>query len=499
VLIGTADSCGELGAALSTLPGWGSVAGAVTLDGARPTRAGLSLLGSVHTVGLICRQHGIARAIVTLPAERRNWHQEISRQLRAEGVVERVVHPLSEQIESSAGAQSPGIELGSDVITRFRGVDLAELVGRTPHQIDEPLVSGVLRGQTVLVTGAGGSIGSELVRRIARFAPERIVLMERSENALFEIDRQLGETFPGVERAALLHDVVDEARTLAHLERWQPSVVFHAAAHKHVPLMEDHPAHAVTNNVFGTKSIADAAAAVGAERFVLISTDKAVNPASVMGGTKRLAERYVQSLAARVSTKMSMVRFGNVLGSNGSVLTIWAEQIARGAPITVTDERMTRFFMTIPEAATLVLQSGSMSGREGRCGEVFVLDMGEPLPILNVAKRFVRACGREPVIASSDKNAVAPGAGKVPIIVTGARPGEKLHEQLSYEAEALRTTAHPGIWRLDHENVPNADAIGTMVEDLGAVRDERSRRAVLNAMARHLPGLLADAGAPAAA
>ena len=500
ILIGTADTCGELAGALATLPGWGSVAGAVTLDGSRPTRAGLSLLGSVHTVGLICRQHGIGRAIVTLPSARRNWHAEISRQLRAEGVAERVVHPLSEQIETGVEtAPEFGADFRSDITTKFRGVDLADLVGRTPHRIDEGLVSGVLRDQTVLVTGAGGSIGSELVRRIARFGPERIVLMERSENALFEIDRQLGETFPGVERTALLHDVVDEARTLAHLERWQPSVVFHAAAHKHVPLMEDHPAHAVTNNLFGTKSIADASASIGAERFVLISTDKAVNPSSVMGATRRLAERYVQCLGTRVSTRMSMVRFGNVLGSNGSVLTIWAEQIARGAPITVTDERMTRFFMTIPEAATLVLQSGSMAGREGRCGEVFVLDMGEPLSILALAKRFVRACGKEPVVASSAKNAIAPSDARVPIIVTGARPGEKLHEELSYEAEELMTTAHPGIWRLDHENVPSADAIGAMIADLDSVRDDRSRRAVLDAMARHMPGLMAAAGTPAAA
>lgn len=409
------------------------------------------------------------------------------------------MHPLSEQISINHKSQRGSVELPSDIATSFRGIDLAELVGRTPHQIDEPLISGVLRGQTVLVTGAGGSIGSELVRRIASFAPERIVLMERSENALFEIDRHLGEAFPGVERTALLHDVVDEAGTLEHLQRWMPSVVFHAAAHKHVPLMEDHPAHAITNNLFGTKSIADASAAVGAERFVLISTDKAVNPASVMGATKRLAERYVQSLGTRVSTKMSMVRFGNVLGSNGSVLTIWADQIARGAPITVTDERMTRFFMTIPEAATLVLQAGAMSGREGRCGEVFVLDMGEPLSIFSLAKRFVRACGMDPLVTSGTSDIPIATEGRTPIIVTGARPGEKLHEQLSYEAEQLRTTAHAGIWRLDHENAPNADALGAMVDDLDAVRNERSRRAVLDAMSRHLPGLLAAAGAPAAA
>ncbi len=504
VLVGPADACRQLAAALATLPNPPAIDGMVTLDGASsPVASGQSqvpVLGSVHTVGLICRQRGIRRAIVTLPARHRAWHAEISRQLRAEGVAERVVRPLDEQI-----ADAETVPAGSVTHLATPGesrIDLAELVGRTPHDIDEHLVASVIRAKTVLVTGAGGSIGSELVRRIARFAPERIVLMERSENALFEIDRQLAETCPGVARTALLHDVVDAERTLAHLERLRPHVVFHAAAHKHVPLMEDHPAHAVTNNLFGTKSIADAAAATGAERFVLISTDKAVNPASVMGATKRLAEWYVQALAPRVSTRMSMVRFGNVLGSNGSVLTIWGEQIARGGPITVTDERMTRYFMTIPEAATLVLQAGAMSGQHGRCGEVFVLDMGEPISILSLAKRFVRACGCEPTVGLPGQvNRAEPtdAVRRIPIVVTGARPGEKLHEQLSYDAEALCTTAHAGIWRLDAESAPTADAVEAMVADLDTAREARSRRAVLDAMARHIPGLLGTPKITAAA
>lgn len=504
ILIGTPQSCRALAAALATLTPPPAIDGMVTLDGTPSPSlsspnpqfpipdASLPLLGSVHAVGLICRQRGIKRAIVTLPARHRAWHAEISRQLRAEGVAERVIRPLDEQL-----AESPAVPAGS--VTSYNGIDLAELVGRTPHDIDEHLVASVIRAKTVLVTGAGGSIGSELVRRIARFAPERIVLMERSENALFEIDRQLAETCPGVARTAVMHDVVDAEGTLALLQRFRPHVVFHAAAHKHVPLMEDHPAHAVNNNLFGTKSIADAAVAVGAERFVLISTDKAVNPASVMGATKRLAEWYVQALAPRVRTRMSMVRFGNVLGSNGSVLTIWAEQVARGGPITVTDERMTRFFMTIPEAATLVLQAGAMAGQQGRAGEVFVLDMGEPISIVTLAKRFVRACGHEPAVAMTTAAVTGALDNRIPIVISGARPGEKLHEQLSYDAEELCTTAHPGIWRLDSETAPTADAVEAMVDDLAAAKEQRSRRAVLDAMARHLPGLVAGVKITAAA
>jgi len=273
-------------------------------------------------------------------------------------------------------------------------IDLAALIGRTPHEMDREAVGRVLRGRRVLITGAGGSIGGELARVAAEFEPSLLVLMERAENALFEIDRQMARHFPGVQRKAVLHDVVDAEATLRLCQKITPQVVFHAAAHKHVPLMEDHPAHAVTNNLFGTKSIADAAVAVGAERFVMISSDKAVNPTSVMGATKRLAEMYVRGLGGEIAnrkspianegqgTRLSMVRFGNVLGSAASVLTIWAQQIAEGGPLTITDPRMTRYFMTIPEAATLVVQSAALEA--GGVG-VFVLDMGEPVRIVELA------------------------------------------------------------------------------------------------------------------
>jgi FlaA1/EpsC-like NDP-sugar epimerase len=361
-------------------------------------------------------------------------------------------------------------------------IDLASLVGRTPWAVDAEQISGALRGRTVLITGAGGSIGSELVRVVSRYGPGRIVLMERAENALFEIDRWLAERCPAIARTAHLHDVCEAGRTLSIVRRERPDVVFHAAAHKHVPLMEDHPAHAVTNNVFGTVSIADAAQDAGAERFVLISTDKAVRPASVMGATKLLAERYVRTLARMngpEGTRFSMVRFGNVLGSAGSVLTIWASQLAAGRPITLTDPRMTRYFMTIPEAAALVTQASAMSGTlspDGAAGEVFVLDMGQPVRIAELAARFVRAHGLEP-------------GRDATITCTGARPGEKLDEQLAHDRTRLAATPHPGVLCLP----PGSDTVPTEGEAaamLAALDDARRRDA--QALLRTLTQLVPD-------
>lgn len=356
-------------------------------------------------------------------------------------------------------------------------IDLGELIGRTPHELDRQAVERVLTGKRVLITGAGGSIGSHLAHVAAGFAPEQIVLMERSENALFEIDRKLSRRFPGVSRRAVLHDVVDAAETRRLVTQARPHIVFHAAAHKHVPLMEDHPAHAVINNLFGTQAIADASVDAGAERFVMISSDKAVNPSSVMGATKRLAEVYVAHLGRSLGesrTRMSMVRFGNVLGSACSVLTIWSSQIAEGGPVTVTDPRMTRYFMTIPEAAGLVIASATLD--EQPSGGVYVLDMGCPVRIVDLAERFVRAHGYTPrlVRETGRGELTSPGApvGLTPaldgslislveavvaqeqspgvgptmdIVLTGARPGEKIHEELAYAAEALRPSGHEGI------------------------------------------------------
>jgi FlaA1/EpsC-like NDP-sugar epimerase len=299
----------------------------------------------------------------------------------------------------------------------------------------------------------------------------------------------------------VLHDVVDSEQTLRLLVDLKPDVVFHAAAHKHVPLMEDHPAHAVNNNLFGTKAIADAAMAVGAERFVMVSTDKAVNPTSIMGATKRLAEIYVQGLhesSRRMmgplvgadgsgGTSFSIVRFGNVLGSACSVLTIWSAQLADGGPITVTDPRMTRYFMTISEAATLVIQAAAIE--HGGGAAVHVLDMGEPIAIVELAKRFVRAHGFAPRVAGVPEESDPSTSWALPpvdIVCTGTRPGEKLHEELAYAAEELLPTPFDGIRAWSGRERP-AGNCAAMIADLSAVRSSSERAAVLAAIRRHVP------------
>ncbi len=501
LIVGTAHACSLLLRQISAIESAPNVVGVILLDSqssdpAQTTIENIPVLGNAKDLIAICAQAAVSHAIVTLPASHRSLWREISISLHRAGVVERFVPPMDEMLSCApqvAVTQTP-LAVGAPRI------DLAKLVGRQAHSIDRDLVGQTLTNKTVLVTGAGGSIGSELVRQIATFSPAKIILMERAENALFEVDRQLKESFPHIERVAVLHDIVDASRTLSLLERYQPQVVIHAAAHKHVPLMEDHPSHAVTNNVFGTKSISDASVAIGVERFVLISSDKAVNPVNVMGATKRLAEMYVQSLSKMtgIRTKLSMVRFGNVLGSACSVLPIWADQISAGRPVTVTDERMTRYFMTIPEAATLVLQAGAMSGIDNQpTGEVFVLDMGEPINIFKLARQFIKACGYDPVIGQPVAAVHAPRS--VPVILTGSRPGEKLHEQLSYDAEGLERTAHPGIYALDDATDVEPTTIDTMINELDTARASHSRREVLELIARYIPTMNNNAHSVSAA
>ncbi len=311
-------------------------------------------------------------------------------------------------------------------VSQLRAVELDDLLGRDPVQLDEAGLHGLLGGKVVLVTGAGGSIGSELCRQIARFNPGRLVLYEANEFALYNMEQELQDKFPQLDILYLAGDVRDDVRLEQVFGEHEPKVVFHAAAYKHVPLMERQNAwQAVRNNVFGTWRVASCAQRHGAEKFVLISTDKAVNPTNVMGATKRIAEKICQGLQQADGTRFVVVRFGNVLGSNGSVIPKFREQIARGGPVTVTHPDITRYFMSIPEAAQLVMQAGYM----GKGGEIFVLEMGEPVKIVDLAKDLIRLSGL--------------GEDDIKIEFTGLRPGEKLYEELLADTEHTLPTPHP--------------------------------------------------------
>ena len=340
------------------------------------------------------------------------------------------------------------LRTGKSRVERLRDIEAEDLLGREPVVLDEAGIAQTLLGKCVLITGAGGSIGSELCRQVARFRPLRLVLYELSEFNLYTIEQELTEAFPGVELVRLIGDVKDLAHLRHTFAQWRPQVVFHAAAYKHVPLMEDHnAAAALRNNTLGTYHAALAAAEVQAERFVLISTDKAVNPTNVMGATKRAAEMVVSSLAAQhPGTRFMAVRFGNVLGSSGSVIPKFKEQIAKGGPVTVTHPDIIRYFMTVPEAARLVLQAAAI----GESGQVLVLDMGEPVKIVDLAQQLIRLAGHTPE--------------EIPIEFTGLRAGEKLFEELLADADDTLPTAVPRlrVARLAAPRRPTAAVLQTL-------------------------------------
>ena len=427
----------------------------VALVDDNPAKWGLELYG-----------HPVAGAIEQLP--------QVLQDFKAQHVILAMPSAAADALKRAAdtavraGAHVftvPGIEdlmSGKVAINAMRPVDIEDLLGREPVKIDSAHLKDMIGAKTVLITGAGGSIGSELCRQLARFAPARLVLVEASEFALYNIEQWFRVHKPEIEIVPLAADVKDAARLEEVFSTWKPQLVFHAAAYKHVPLMEVHNAwQAVRNNVLGTLQVAMQAQRHGAERFVLISTDKAVNPTNVMGATKRLAEMACEALhsAGKGGTQMEMVRFGNVLGSTGSVIPKFAEQIARGGPVTVTHPEINRYFMSIPEAAQLVLQAASM----GHGGEIFVLDMGEPVKIVDLARNMIRLSGY-----SEDE---------IRIEFTGLRPGEKLYEELLADSEETRETPHPKL-RIARSRPVN----GTFLEELeqwlaqpGPVADEEVR------------------------
>lgn len=379
--------------------------------------SGVPVLGTTKELPQLIQDNDIELCVIAMPSAPGRVVRSIVEQCEKTGVKLKTLPGIYELIDGKVDVKS------------IRDVQIEDLLGRQEIKINLEQISGYLRGQVVLVTGAGGSIGSELCRQIARFSPKLLVMLGHGENSIFSIEMEFKDKYPNINVVAVIADVRDSERIDEVFAIYRPDVVFHAAAHKHVPLMEKNAGEAIKNNVFGTKNVAIAADKYGVERFVLISTDKAVNPSSVMGATKRAAEIVIQLLTKGSKTKFMAVRFGNVLGSRGSVIPMFKKQIERGGPVTVTHPEMKRYFMTIPEAVQLVIQAGAM----GEGGEVFVLDMGEPIKILDMAKDLIRLSGLEP--------------GKdIAIEFTGMRPGEKLFEELLTAEEGTSVTKHEKIF-----------------------------------------------------
>jgi len=378
---------------------------------------GIKVLGTTDDLARLVDELHIEQVVIAIDQAQGKDIRRVLDICREISVKARIVPSLHEIIH------------GRVQISRIRDVQIEDLLGRETVRLDDENLHAFLTDKVVMVTGAGGSIGSELVRQVAEFNPKLLLLVERTEFALFQIERELAKEFLNLNYLPLIADIGDEARMREIFTEYQPTVVLHAAAHKHVPLMEANPTEAIKNNVLATKIIGELAGKFGVKDFVLISTDKAVNPTSVMGASKRVAEIVLQDLNRIYPTNYVAVRFGNVLGSAGSVVPIFREQILKGEAITVTDPEMTRYFMTIPEASALVLQAGAI----GKGGEIFILDMGSPIKILALAEDMIRLSGLQPY-------------EDIDIVFTGVRKGEKLFEELEITGENLLKTTHPKIF-----------------------------------------------------
>lgn len=400
---------------------------------------GIPILGTVEQLPEICRQRNIEEIAIAMPSASHHQLRRVIQVCEGTKIRFRTVPSVTD------------IASGKFRVSQIRDVDINDLLGREVVQLDLDLIEAFLRDKTILVTGAGGSIGSEMCRQVGKFGPKLLLLIEQAENPLFYIERQLRDQYPDLATKAMICNITDKTRTEEIFEKYKPHIVIHAAAHKHVPLMELNPGEAVKNNVMGTKIVADAADKYGAANFVMISTDKAVNPTSIMGSSKRVAEMYIQDLDRTSKTHFVTVRFGNVLGSEGSVVPIFKKQIAEGGPVTVTHPEMKRYFMVIPEAVQLVLQAATM----GKGGEIFVLDMGEPVRIVDLARELITLSGFRP-------------GEDIEMVFTGPRPGEKLFEELSIAGEDMQPTRHPKIvvWN----NIPmDRDTLHAGMNDLLAV------------------------------
>ena len=396
---------------------------------------GVCVLGTTADLERVARKHRAEQALITIGGLPAADVRRIRRHCDNCGIATKIIPGIADVVA------------GRINFSTMREVSLEDLLHRAPVKLDNQAIAASIRSRRILITGAGGSIGSQLSREVCRFGPATLLLVEKAENGLFHLHLELAREFPHLQVVPYVADICDVPRMQSIFSRWKPHLVLHAAAHKHVPLMESNPGEAIKNNVLGTRFLADLADAHAVAGFVLISTDKAVKPTSVMGASKRVAELYLQALSQRSRTRFVTVRFGNVLGSNGSVIPIFKEQIARGGPLTITHPEMRRYFMTIPEASQLVLQAAAM----GRGGELFILDMGEPVRIVDLAQDLIRLSG----LAPED----------VGIEFVGVRPGEKLFEELSFTEENVDKTSHPRIF-IGRSNPPDWLTVTRQLEEL---------------------------------
>ena len=412
---------------------------------------GVRILGNRHDIPSIVKENKVKEIIIAMPSVTRNEIRNIME----------ICSPLKCKVNTLPGMY----QLLDDevLVSHLHPVSIEDLLERDEVRLDMDIVEHYIRDKVVLVTGAGGSIGSEICRQIMRVGPKQLLLLGHGENSIYLINQELKNIYKDGPIIPIIADIRDKQQLDQIFTQYNPQVVFHAAAHKHVPLMEIQPMAAVLNNIYGTRNVADVAGRHGVERFVMISTDKAVNPTSVMGATKRVAEKVIISMNDTYDTKYITVRFGNVLGSRGSVIPLFKKQIEAGGPVTVTDPEMTRYFMTIPEASQLVLQAGAM----GKGGEVFLLDMGEPVKIIDLARNMIRLSGLEP-----DKD--------IHIKITGLRPGEKKYEDLLTSEEGTNRTNHTKIFEaaLDTvdrdwliEKISTFDSCETDMDVIGVLQD----------------------------
>jgi FlaA1/EpsC-like NDP-sugar epimerase len=396
---------------------------------------GLPVFGALDSLADVVRENAVDEVTIAMPSVPGRVVRGIAEQCRAIGIQSRTMPGMYELLD------------GNVSVNRLRRVDIVDLLRRS--EVEWRIGAGdYVTGRTVLVTGAGGSIGLELCRQIAHRSPSLLVLLGHGENSLFEAHAQIRSAFPGIAVRIVIADIRDRSRIADVFRRLRPQIVFHAAAHKHVPLMEENPEEAISNNVLGTRSVVQAAVDAETKRFVLISTDKAVTPSSMMGAAKRLAEEIVIDAARRFDRPFAVVRFGNVLGSRGSVVPIFKQQIEDGGPITITHPEMRRYFMTIPEAVHLVLEAGGL----GKGGELFVLRMGEPVRIVDLAQELVRLSGLS--------------ADEIPIVFTGTRPGEKIEERMWEQGAEISDTAHPDVLQVREGPIAAGGTLDAIVDAL---------------------------------